>query len=385
MKSRKRQDILNFSVVLYPVKKTNKRYLTTPHRTMANDNTICHLESDYNNGAHETVLRKLIATNDERTQSYGDDRFSEHARQLIREACNAPEAQIWFLAGGTQTNATIIDCALQPYEGVLCTETAHINVHEAGAVEFTGHKVITLPSHDGKMNANDLRSWLTDYFADETAEHMVRAGMVYLTFPTELGTLYTADELTTLRDICNECGLLLYVDGARLAYGLAASGDVNLQLLARLADIFYIGGTKCGALCGEAVVFPRGNAPSHMLSRIKRHGALLAKSRVVGVQFEALFQPIGDTSLYFTIGREAVELAMRLRHLFVEQLGYLPFIDSPTNQQFYVIPNEDLDLLRRYIGFEVWCPVDAQKTACRFVTSWATKRQEIEALEPQLR
>ena len=346
-----------------------------------NHDTLCHFESDYNNGAHEAVLHHLLETNDERTQSYGDDRFSEHARQLIREACEAPEAQIWFLAGGTQTNATIIDCTLQPFEGVLCAETAHINVHESGAVEFTGHKVIALPSHEGKLDVGDLRAWLTAYFADDTAEHMVRPGMVYITFPTELGTLYTAAELLALHEICQEYGLLLYIDGARLAYGLAASADVTLPLLARLADIFYIGGTKCGALCGEAVVFPRGKAPSHMLSRIKQHGALLAKSRVVGVQFEALFQLLGGTSLYLSIGSQAVSLAMRLRRLFVERLGYKPFIDSPTNQQFYIIPNTNLDLLRRHIGFEVWCPVDETHTACRFVTSWATTEQEIAALE----
>ncbi len=337
---------------------------------------MVHLESDYNNGAHEAVLRRLIETNTERTQSYGDDSFSEHARQLIREACQAPEAQVFFLAGGTQTNATMIDCVLQPYEGVLCCETAHINVHEAGAVEFTGHKVITLPAHEGKLDAGDLRCWLEAYFADDTAEHMVRPGLVYLTFPTELGTLYTADELTALRSVCRQYGLLLYVDGARLAYGLAASADVTLPFLAQTADLFYIGGTKCGALCGEAVVFPRGNAPSHMLSRIKRHGSLLAKSRVVGVQFEALF----TDGLYLTLGRDAVRQAMLLRRLFIDGLGYQPFIDSPTNQQFYVVPNIHLDGLRLHIGFEVWCPVDAEHTACRFVTSWATTDEEISRL-----
>ena len=334
--------------------------------------SMIHLESDYNNGAHEAVLRHLVETNEERTQSYGDDRFSERARALIREVCEAPDAQIWFLAGGTQTNATIIDCVLQPYEGVLCADTAHINVHEAGAVEFTGHKVIALPAHDGKLDANDLQAWLNAYFADDTAEHMVRPGMVYITFPTELGTLYTADELRALHEICKQYGLLLYVDGARLAYGLAASADVTLPLMAQLADVFYIGGTKCGALCGEAVVFPRGDAPSHMLSRIKRHGALLAKSRVVGVQFEALFTKAGIEPLYLTIGRQAVEQAMRLRHLFVERMGYRPFIDSPTNQQFYIIPNDDFEHLHQRIGFEVWCPVDERHTACRFGTSWAT-------------
>ena len=346
---------------------------------------MIHLESDYNNGAHEAVLRHLLNTNDERTQSYGDDCFSEQARARIREVCEAPAAQVWFLAGGTQTNATIIDCVLQPFEGVLCPETAHINVHEAGAVEFTGHKVIALPSHEGKLDIKDLRTWLKAYFADDTAEHMVRPGMVYVTFPTELGTLYTADELTALHDVCQEYGLRLYIDGARLAYGLAASEEVTLPFLAHTADIFYIGGTKCGALCGEAVVFPKGDAPNHMLSRIKRHGALLAKSRVVGVQFEALFEPVGDTSLYINIGRNAVALAMRLRRLFVETLGYEPFIDSPTNQQFYIIPNDELEGLRLHIGFEVWCPVDERRTACRFVTSWATTEEEIAELEHKLR
>ena len=358
---------------------------------------MIHLESDYNNGAHEDVLRHLLDTNDERTQSYGDDRFSEQARKLISKACEAPEAQIWFLAGGTQTNATIIDCVLQPYEGVLCAETGHINVHEAGAVEFTGHKVLTLPAHDGKLDVDELRAWLVAYFADETAEHMVRPGMVYITFPTELGTLYTAEELSALHDVCQEYGLKLYIDGARLAYGLAAScnglhlqalqqptqknTEVTLPFLASMADVFYIGGTKCGALCGEAVVFPNGDAPAHILSRIKQHGALLAKSRVVGVQFEALFMPKGESVLYLSIGEKAVALAMRLRQLFTDRLGYRPFIDSPTNQQFFIIPNDDLDKLRQHIGFEVWCPYDEGHTVCRFVTSWATTEEEIDALE----
>ncbi|MCR5819455.1 MAG: amino acid lyase [Bacteroidaceae bacterium] len=352
-----------------------------------------HLESDYNNGAHEAVLRHLTETNDERTQSYGDDCFSDNARRLIREACEAPEAEVFFLTGGTQTNATILDCVLQSYEGVLCCDTAHINVHESGAVEFTGHKVIALPNQNGKLAAETLSQWLEAYFADETAEHMVRPGAVYLTFPTELGTLYSADELTALSQICHKYGLLLYIDGARLAYGLAASRDVTLPFLAQTADIFYIGGTKCGTLCGEAVVFPKGDIPKHMLSRIKRHGALLAKSRVVGVQFEALFSRLPADSplaketkgenqiIYLSIGRHAVELAMRLRRLFTEKLGYAPYIDSPTNQQFYIIPNSDLPSLREHIGFETWCPVSPTQTACRFVTSWATSTDEIDAIE----
>lgn len=345
---------------------------------------MIHLESDYNNGAHAMVLQHLVETNGERTHSYGDDHFSQDARRLIREACQAPDAQIWFLAGGTQTNATVINSVLESYEGVLCADTAHINVHEAGAVEFTGHKVIPLPGHEGKLHVADLKAWLAAYHADDTAEHMVRPGMVYITFPTELGTLYTADELRELADVCHQYGLLLYVDGARLAYGLAASPNVTLPLLASTADVFYIGGTKCGALCGEAVVFPHGNTPDHMLSRIKRHGSLLAKSRVVGVQFQALFQRAGNAIMYESIGNQAVALAMRLRNLFVDCLGYSPFIDSPTNQQFYIIPNKDLPRLRQHIGFEVWCPVDASHTACRFVTSWATTEEEIAELEKLL-
>ena len=336
-------------------------------------------ECDYNNGAHPKVMARLMATNEERTLCYGDDKFCDSAKEKIKALCGTPEGQVWFLTGGTQTNATIIDCVLQPYEGVLCAETAHINVHEAGAVEFTGHKVIALPAHEGKLAVGDLQRWLKAYFADDTAEHMVRPGMVYITFPTELGTLYTADELRALHEVCQQYGLRLYIDGARLAYGLAASADVTLPLMAQLADIFYIGGTKCGVLCGEAVVFPRGDAPSHMLSRIKRHGALLAKSRVVGV-----FKKVNGESLYMTIGRQAVALAMRLRSLFVERMGYRPFIDSPTNQQFYTIPNDDLERLRQHIGFEVWCPVDEHHTACRFVTSWATTDDEIDALEQAL-
>ena len=360
---------------------------------------MIHLESDYNNGCHEAVLQHLVATNGEPSQSYGDDHFSKQACQLIRTACEAPDAQVWFLTGGTQTNATIIDCVLQPYEGVLCAETAHINVHEAGAVEFTGHKVITLPAHDGKLDVGELQQWLENYFADDTAEHMVRPGMVYITLPTELGTLYSCSELETISRTCHSYGLKLYVDGARLAYGLIPSADtaptrslssgsdITLPRLSQLADIFYIGGTKCGALCGEAVVFPKGDAPAHMLSRIKRHGALLAKSRVVGAQFQALFTPVTPDAelLYTAIGRRAVVLAQRLRHLFVDRLGYQPYIDSPTNQQFYIVPNKDLKRLRQIVGFEVWCPGnDSSHTVCRFVVSWATTEEEIDFLERAL-
>ncbi len=340
---------------------------------------MVHLESDYNNGMHPNILARFAETNELRSQSYGDDEFSEHARTLIRTACKAPEAQIYFLAGGTQTNATLIDCLLDPTEGVVCADTGHINVHESGAVEFTGHKVIGLPNHDGRLNADDLRNYLRNFYADPSHEHCVRPGMVYITLPTELGTLYSANELHALHEVCREYEIPLYVDGARLSYGLAASPDITLPTLAHECDAFYIGGTKCGAICGEAAVFPCGNAPRHMLSRIKQHGALFAKSRVVGVQFEALFS--GNPPLYLGIGEKAIEQAMRLRRLFADHLGYHTYIDSPTNQQFFVIPNADLDELRQHIGFETWCPYDEQHTVCRMVTSWATTDEEICELE----
>ena len=280
-------------------------------------------ESDYNNGAHPDVICHLLVTNGKQSQSYGFDEWSESARGKIRAACKCPDADIFFLVGGTQANATVIDGMLATYEGVIAVQTAHINVHEAGAVEFTGPKVIALPSHKGKLDAGDLRAWLSAFFADDTAEHMVRPGMVYLTFPTELGTLYSANELSAIHYICHEYDLLLYIDGARLAYGLAASEDVTLPLLARLADIFYIGGTKCGTLCGEAVVFPKGNAPEHFTSIIKQHGALLAKGRLLGLQFDALF----TDGLYFEAAKNAIDKAERLKELFRAK-GFSFFLDS---------------------------------------------------------
>ena len=341
--------------------------------------------SDYMEGAHPAILERLIATNLEKSPGYGTDAYSESARQKIRAACQAPEAGIFFLAGGTQTNATVLDAMLRGWQGVVSAETGHIAAHEAGAVEFGGHKVITLPQTDGKISASSLERCLRSWRDDANRDHMVQPGAVYISQPTEYGTIYSLAELTELHRVCREYSVLLYADGARLAYALACpENDVTLPDLARLCDAFYIGGTKCGALFGEAVVFPRPGVAPHFFTIVKQHGALLAKSRVVGVQFEALFSPVGSTSLYMTIGQQAVALSMQLRSLFVEHLGYQPFIDSPTNQQFYIIPNSHLDALRRHVGFEVWCPVDEGHTACRFVTSWATTEQEIMTLTKEL-
>ena len=333
-------------------------------------------ESDYNNGAHPLVLQHLIDTNTMQSQSYGFDTWSEQARHKIRTACQCPDADIFFLVGGTQTNATVIDGMLQTYEGVIAVQTAHINVHESGAVEASGHKVITLPSHGGKMDAGELEAWLKAFNADPTLEHMVIPGMVYITFPTELGSVYTAKEIEEILSVCQRYDLKLFIDGARLGYGLSSSEcDFTLSWLAHHCDAFYIGGTKVGALCGEAVVFPRGNAPRHFMNIVKRHGALLAKSRLAGVQFDALF----TDNLYLNIAQHAISMAMKLRQLFSE--AGIPLRDSSTNQQFVELTNKQMEQLMQGVLFETWEPIDANNTLCRFVTSWATTEEGLPALK----
>lgn len=336
-------------------------------------------ESDYNNGAHPLVLQHLIDTNTMQSQSYGFDAWSEQARHKIRTACQCPEADIFFLVGGTQTNATVIDGMLQTYEGVIAVQTAHINVHESGAVEASGHKVITLPSHGGKMDAGELEAWLKAFHADPTLEHMVIPGMVYITFPTELGSVYTAKEIEEILSVCQRYDLKLFIDGARLGYGLSSSEcDFTLSWLAHHCDAFYIGGTKVGALCGEAVVFPRGNAPRHFMNIVKRHGALLAKSRLAGVQFDALF----TDNLYLNIAQHAISMAMKVRQLFTE--AGIPLRDSSTNQQFVELTNKQMEQLMQGVLFETWEPIDANNTLCRFVTSWATTEEDLQALKSAL-
>ena len=344
--------------------------------------------SDYNNGAHPLVLQHLVETNQERSNSYGDDIWSRHAREKIRQACQCPDADIFFLVGGTQTNATVIDGVLTGYEGVIAVGTGHINVHESGAIEANGHKIITLPSHDGKMWASDLEQFHTSFFADPVYEHMVIPGIVYITLPTELGTMYSAAEIAQLYDLCRQYEVPLFIDGARLGYGLMSDEcDFDLPWLARHCDVFYIGGTKIGALCGEAVVFPKlsytdaegkttvvNGAPRHFFNIIKQHGALLAKSRLVGVQFDALF----TNGLYFDIARHADVMAMQLRRIFLDA-GFT-LRHSTTNQQFVVLEKEQMVQLKRTIGFETWEPLDDSHVLCRFVTSWATTEDELSAL-----
>ncbi len=332
-------------------------------------------ESDYNNGACPEVLQHLIDTNGEMSASYGDDRWSESAREHIRRECCQPQASVYFLAGGTQTNAVTLDAILAPGEGVVAVETAHINVHEAGAVETTGHKILTLPHEHGKMRASDLEKLLAAHEADPNRTHMVAPGVVYITVPTELGATYQAAEIEAIYNVCRSHSVKLYVDGARLAYGLAAeSCDYDMAWLAAHCDVFYIGGTKCGALCGEAVVFPAGNEPRGFFTHIKRRGALLAKSRVVGVQFDRLFAD----GLYLRVGRHAVDMAMRLRKMML--YAGLQLLDSDTNQQFVVLSDEQAANLANKIAFELWERIDGNNAIYRFVTSWATTGAHLDAM-----
>lgn len=337
---------------------------------------MLHFDSDYMEGAHPEVMRRLMETNLEQTPGYGTDGYTLRAKKLIAEACGMPQARVYFLVGGTQTNATVIDGLLARHEGVLAAETGHINVHEAGAVEASGHKVLALPQHEGKVEAEAVKNYIETFYRDETYEHMVAPGMLYISHPTEYGTLYTLEELEALSRVCREAQIPLYLDGARLGYALAADGtDVTLPDIARLCDVFYIGGTKVGALFGEAVVITRPEWLKHFFPLVKQHGALLAKGRMLGVQFETLF----TDRLYQRMGRHAIEMAMKLKEAF-RRKGYKMYIDSPTNQQFVCMPNQEIDRLMKVATFELWGPRGEQETVVRFVTSWATREEDVDLL-----
>lgn len=331
---------------------------------------------DYNEGAHPLILERLAATNMTQAPGYGDDEFSRSARERIRQATGCPDADVFFLVGGTQTNATVIDAMTRRYQGVIAVETGHVAVHEAGAIEAGGHKVIALPPHQGKLQAETLEHYLKQFYADPTYPHMVQPGIVYISHPTEYGTIYSHAELTDIYHVCQRYQLPLFIDGARLGYGLAAEGaDITLPQLAQLCDVFYIGGTKVGALCGEAVVFPRGDAPKHFFTIVKQHGALLAKGRLLGIQFDTLF----TNNLYLDISRHAILMAARLRHVF-QQHGIPFYIDSPTNQQFPILTAHQMQHLASDVLFEVWQPLPDGRSVTRFATSWATQPEQIDAL-----
>ena len=333
-------------------------------------------ECDYSEGAHQKILERLLETNLEQLPGYGFDPYCESAKEKIRAACECPDADIYFLVGGTQTNATVIDALLAPYEGVLSARTGHVALHEAGAIEYTGHKVLELPSHEGKIYANELEACLRSFWGDPNREHMVFPGMVYLSHPTEYGTLYSRAELEDISAICRSHEIPLYIDGARLGYGLtSAQTDLTLPQIAELCDAFYIGGTKAGALCGEAVVFPHHKTPKHFFTIVKQHGALLAKGRLLGIQFDTLF----TDNLYFDICRHANQMAELLKE-GLQKKGYSFFLDSPTNQQFLILENSQIGRLKNHVAFSFWEPVDEQRSVVRFATSWATTETQVEEL-----
>ncbi|SLM96535.1 Low-specificity L-threonine aldolase [Brachybacterium faecium] len=333
-------------------------------------------ENDYLEGAHEKVLTRLIETNMIQDSGYGTDSFSQQAKEKIKAAIQNPNASIRFLVGGTQTNQVVINSVLHQYEGVLAADTGHISTHEAGAIEFSGHKVLELPSVDGKINATDVDNYISTFYADANHQHMVFPGMVYISYPTEYGTLYSHEELESLSHVCKKYDIPLFIDGARLGYGLASkAADVTIADIAKLSDVFYIGGTKIGALCGEAVVFTKNNEPKHFTNLIKQHGALLAKGRLVGIQFLELF----TDNLYFTISEHAVNMAMKLKTGFIEK-GYQLYLDSPTNQQFFVLSNEKIAELQTKVKFACWEKVDDNHQVVRFATSWATTEENIDTL-----
>lgn len=340
---------------------------------------MLYFKNDYSEGAHPKVLEHLFKTNLEKLDGYGEDTYSQSAKDKIRKACNCPEADIYFISGGTQTNQLVIATMLSRHEGVVAAATGHVACHEAGAIEYTGHKVISLPQYDGKINPTDLAELVDTFYADDSHDHMVFPGMVYISHPTEYGTLYTKEELTLLSQACHKYNLPLFLDGARLGYGLVAETDVTLSDIAALCDVFYIGGTKCGALCGEAVVFTKNNCPRHFVTLIKQHGALMAKGRVLGVQFDALF----TDNLYLELSKHAIDTAQILKDTFREK-GYRFFINSPTNQIFIVLENEQKKKLEEKVCISFWEKYDDNHSVVRFATSWATSKEDIQKLNELL-
>jgi len=337
-------------------------------------------ESDYIAGAHPEVLRKLTETNMENLPGYGADKYCESAREKIRKVIGLPDADVVFLTGGTQTNAVVISTMLKDYEGVVAARTGHISTHEAGSIEYAGHEVLEIPAKDGKIVPEILQNTVKTFYADENHEHMTFPGMVFLSHPTEYGTLYTKKELEEIAGICREYAMTLFLDGARLGYGLMSpETDVSIQDIAALCDVFYIGGTKVGALCGEAAVFTRKNLPAHMTASVKRRGALLAKGRLLGVQFDALF----TDNLYFRIGRYAIEMAEKMKNIFVKH-GLRFYLASPTNQQFVILENRQMEKLRQEIAFSFWEKADENHTVVRFATGWSTTEEDLAALDRAL-
>jgi len=337
---------------------------------------MLYFDSDYMEGAHPLILEKLMETNMEKTPGYGTDKYCESAKNKIRKACNCPDAEIHFLVGGTQTNATVIKALLRPYEGVVAADSGHISTHEAGAIEAGGHKVLTLPQTQGKILPEQVDRYMETFNNDQNNAHMVHPGMVYISHPTEYGTLYTKKELEDLGRVCRKHDIPLYLDGARLGYGLAAEDtDVTLEVIARCCDVFYIGGTKVGALFGEAVVITRPDLVKNFFTLVKQQGGLLAKGRLLGIQFDVLF----TDDLYIEIGKHAIRMAEKLKNGLLEK-GFEFYFESPTNQQFLILDNQDMDRLSEIVSFSFWESYDETHTVVRLATNWATAEADIDLL-----
>ena len=337
---------------------------------------MIQFQCDYNEGAHPLILQRLTETNMEQTIGYGEDHYCTQARELIKQACENDNIDVHFLVGGTQTNTTIIAHTLRPYQGVLTAATGHINVHETGAIESTGHKVLSIESSDGKLTATQIEEAMQAHLQEDGPEHMVQPGMVYLSFPTEVGTIYTHSELKAISTVCRKYELPLFVDGARLGYGLCSpKSDITLPQLTQLADVFYIGGTKVGTLFGEAVVITNETLKRDFRYSIKRHGGMLAKGRLLGLQFATLF----TNNLYMQIAQHAIDEAMRIK-VALQEAGISFLIDSPTNQQFPIFSNAQLEALGKKYRFSFWQKMDNEHTAVRICTSWGTKSENVDQL-----
>lgn len=333
-------------------------------------------QCDYSEGAHQRILERMLETNLEQTVGYGEDHYCTQAREAVKKAVGRDDVDVHFLVGGTQANATVISSILRPHQGVLCATTGHINVHETGAIEHGGHKVLAMPAENGLLSAESIREAMEEHLAEDGPEHTVQPGMVYISFSSEVGTIYSLKQLQEISTACKEYGLPLFIDGARMGYGLASEGcDVTIQDIAALADVFYLGGTKQGALFGEAVVIVNDHLKKDFRYFIKQNGGMLAKGRLLGIQFLTLF----EDGLYFELSRHAVSQAMRIRDAF-KAAGYAFLVDSPSNQQFPILDNQTLEKLSKNFRFSVWKKIDGTHTAVRFCTSWATRPEAVDAL-----
>ena len=337
---------------------------------------MIRFECDYAEGCHPKLLERLAQTNFEQAKGYGEDEFCENAASMIRRLCQSETADVHFLTGGTQTNLIVIASLLRPHQGVISAVTGHINVHETGAIEATGHKVLSLPAHNSKLTATQVEQAYMAHWNDVNHEHIVQPGMVYISNPTEGGAIYSMHELQAISDVCRANHLPLFMDGARLGYGLVAEdNDLTLPDIARLCDVFYIGGTKVGALCGEALVITNDAFMKDFRYIVKQRGGMLAKGRLLGVQFETLF----TAGLYFEIARHAVQLAMLIRDAFRSK-GYRFLCESSTNQQFPIFSDEQIRRFSQKYAFELWTKIDEHHTAVRFCTSWATREADVKEL-----